>query len=192
MCEVHVGQEPAKVIFHVHKAVLGGASPFFKAALTGNFIEATTNKLALPSEQPVIFSGILKAIYSGTETGILKAFAYDPAGSTALEVAGRPVFVELWLSLDRLQLNAMKLAFMSFLNNQPLNNFRPYVSVENVVYVYQNTFDKSPLRSVMVEVLVPAIVRDPKMLDGFAGQCGQDTGIGNGPCCCASSECLRG
>jgi hypothetical protein len=167
MCEIHVGQEPVKAVFHVHEAVLVGASPFFKAALNGSFIEATSKKLFLPSEQAAVFSGILKAIYSGTSTGILDAFCHKTTGSTALQVAGRPVFVELWLSLDRLQLNDMKATFMSFLNSLSLSNFSGYVSVAHVVHVYQNTCHKSPLRSLMLKALVPTIIKDPTKMSSF-------------------------
>jgi len=51
-------------VFAAHEDVLS-LSPFFCAALKGQFLEASTKKVDLPDEEPEIFSCILEYLYKG-------------------------------------------------------------------------------------------------------------------------------
>lgn len=57
-----VGREPR--IFAAHEDVLS-LSPFFTAALKGQFYESATKRVSLPDEDPQIFSCILEYLYKG-------------------------------------------------------------------------------------------------------------------------------
>ncbi|GAM88406.2 hypothetical protein ANO11243_064390 [Dothideomycetidae sp. 11243] len=50
----------------VHTAIICAASPFFKAALesNSNWLEGLSNTIALPEDDPVIFTAFLKRLYS--------------------------------------------------------------------------------------------------------------------------------
>ena len=52
-----------EVVFHIPKALLCATSPFFKAALDGNFQEKDTQLLKLPEEDPRIFAIINRWMY---------------------------------------------------------------------------------------------------------------------------------
>ncbi|RXG50211.1 hypothetical protein VDGE_01077 [Verticillium dahliae] len=51
-------------LFAAHEDVLC-ASPFFQNALRGNFMDGTTRRIALPDEEPEIFSSVLEFLYKG-------------------------------------------------------------------------------------------------------------------------------
>jgi hypothetical protein len=51
-------------LFAAHEDVLC-ASPFFQNVLRGNFMEAQTKRIALPDEEPEIFSSVLEYLYKG-------------------------------------------------------------------------------------------------------------------------------
>ncbi|KAI4215261.1 MAG: hypothetical protein LQ351_002160 [Letrouitia transgressa] len=57
-----VGCEPR--VFAAHEDVLS-LSPFFAAALKGQFFESTSKRIALPDEEPEIFSCVLEYLYKG-------------------------------------------------------------------------------------------------------------------------------
>lgn len=57
-----VGREPR--IFAAHEDVLS-LSPFFTAALKGQFYESSAKRVALPDDDPQIFSCILEYLYKG-------------------------------------------------------------------------------------------------------------------------------
>lgn len=51
-------------LFAAHEDVLC-LSPFFRAALNQNFAEGNTKRIALPDEEPEIFSSVLEFMYKG-------------------------------------------------------------------------------------------------------------------------------
>ncbi|KAI4240152.1 MAG: hypothetical protein L6R40_005285 [Gallowayella cf. fulva] len=57
-----VGREPR--IFAAHEDVLS-LSPFFTAALKGQFYESSAKRVALPDEDPQVFSCVLEYLYKG-------------------------------------------------------------------------------------------------------------------------------
>ncbi|KAL8716368.1 MAG: hypothetical protein Q9220_000275 [cf. Caloplaca sp. 1 TL-2023] len=59
---LEIGQEPR--LFAAHEDILS-FSPFFAAALKGQFYESTAKRVALPDEDPQIFSCILEYLYKG-------------------------------------------------------------------------------------------------------------------------------
>ncbi|MCJ1389099.1 hypothetical protein MMC18_001953 [Xylographa bjoerkii] len=57
-----VGREAR--LFACHEDVLS-LSPFFAAALKGQFYESTSKKVVLPDEEPEVFSSVLEYLYKG-------------------------------------------------------------------------------------------------------------------------------
>ena len=57
-----VGKEQR--LFAAHEDVLC-LSPFFQAALNRNFADGNTKRIALPDEEPEIFSSVLEFLYKG-------------------------------------------------------------------------------------------------------------------------------
>lgn len=55
---------PEQRLFAAHEDVLS-VSPFFSAALRGQFMEAHAKRINLPEEIPEIFSSILEYLYKG-------------------------------------------------------------------------------------------------------------------------------
>ncbi|KAL9116102.1 MAG: hypothetical protein Q9227_000471 [Pyrenula ochraceoflavens] len=55
---------PEQRLFAAHEDVLS-LSPFFQAALKGQFLESSTKKVVLPEEEPVILSAVLEYMYKG-------------------------------------------------------------------------------------------------------------------------------
>ncbi|KAL8827763.1 MAG: hypothetical protein Q9191_002991 [Dirinaria sp. TL-2023a] len=51
-------------LFAAHEDILS-LSPFFAAALKGQFYEAATKKVELPDEEPEVFSSVLEYLYKG-------------------------------------------------------------------------------------------------------------------------------
>ncbi|KAL2844136.1 BTB/POZ protein [Aspergillus pseudoustus] len=52
-------------VFHVHRAILCSQSPFFKAAINGNFKEAMTNTIDLPEDDLWTIEHVLSFLYVG-------------------------------------------------------------------------------------------------------------------------------
>lgn len=66
---LHVG--PDAVVFHACEATLCRV-PFFRAALQGQFREATEKKITMPEEKPEIISALIEYISTGSYT-----YTYD-------------------------------------------------------------------------------------------------------------------
>ncbi|KAF2859545.1 hypothetical protein K470DRAFT_300208 [Piedraia hortae CBS 480.64] len=57
-----------RTTFQIHKELLTSASPFFSAALNGNFTEGILQSVKLPEEKPEIFEWFLQWLYTGSLT----------------------------------------------------------------------------------------------------------------------------
>lgn len=62
---LHVG--PDAVVFHAYEATLCRV-PFFRAALQGQFQEATEKKITMPEEKPEVISALIEYICTGNYT----------------------------------------------------------------------------------------------------------------------------
>lgn len=80
--EILVG--PDAVVFHAYETTLCRI-PFFRAALQGEFKEATEKKITLPEEKPEIFSALLEHLYTGNYT-----YLHDAPDATATPVPDLP------------------------------------------------------------------------------------------------------
>lgn len=77
---LHVGPDP--IVFHAFEATLCRV-PFFRAALQGQFREATEKKITIPEEKPEIISALIEYICTGNYT-------YTYADDTATDLNGAP------------------------------------------------------------------------------------------------------
>jgi len=66
---VYIEIGPEKQKFGMHKALLCRISPYFQAALTGNFEEAETGIIVMDDESPEVFTGFNSWLYSGSIFG---------------------------------------------------------------------------------------------------------------------------
>lgn len=61
---VHLTVGPEKEIFKLHKGLLCNASPFFKAALEGKFVESTNQAIDMPEDDAVMFRYLQLWLYT--------------------------------------------------------------------------------------------------------------------------------
>lgn len=80
---LHVGQEQLQ--FHVHEDTLSKL-PFFRAALQGQFREASEKSITMPDDDPSGVSAMIQFLYVGNYT-----YAYDPASVQPPEGSETPV-----------------------------------------------------------------------------------------------------
>lgn len=77
---LHVG--PDAVVFHAYEATLCRV-PFFRAALQGQFREATEKKILIPEEKPEIISALVEYICTGNYTYMHDVDAATPTPDLA-------------------------------------------------------------------------------------------------------------
>lgn len=61
---VHIAVGPKKELFRLHKGLLCSASPFFRAALEGKFVESKTQAIDMPEEDVVMFRYLQMWLYT--------------------------------------------------------------------------------------------------------------------------------
>lgn len=59
---LYVGAE--KAVYHVHEDLLFAASPVFKIALSGRFVESNTRSMELPDDDVEIMEPMLQWLYT--------------------------------------------------------------------------------------------------------------------------------
>lgn len=70
---------PDSVEFHAYQDTLCRL-PFFRAALQGEFREASEKKITMPEDEPEIISALIEFLYTGSYT-----YTYDPEATTVSE-----------------------------------------------------------------------------------------------------------
>lgn len=80
---LYVGE--ARVEFHVHQDTLTEL-PFFRAALQGQFREASEKAIAMPDDDPTKLSALIEFLYMGNYT-----YAYDPTSVQPHEGSDAPI-----------------------------------------------------------------------------------------------------
>ena len=86
MADIIVG--PEKTRFHVHRDLAAHQSPFFAAALRGNFVEGRTGEVLLPDIEPKIFEHVILWMYQSKLDQAPQTFFKDskPTYFTLLDI----------------------------------------------------------------------------------------------------------
>ena len=134
---VYVG--PDSHAFHVYKELLCHDSPFFKAALEGNFKEGHEQTVSLPEDDV----GTFKIYQTWLNTAQLR-YNFD-------HVEWWLCFAKLWVFADKIGSNDFKDrtvdAICATVKNNPNLN---WASAPAVCYTFDNTSSDSPLRDLVV------------------------------------------
>ncbi|THX26430.1 hypothetical protein D6D10_09702 [Aureobasidium pullulans] len=126
--------EKSKQGFHIHKGVLSFWSDYYRGMLNGSFREAKKKTLT-SDEDPYIFT-------------IFESFCYTNQLTDGAVTKGTDLLfttlVRLWIFGDRVIAPALQnMAMTALMEKSVTGNVVP---IERVLYVYENTMPRSPLR----------------------------------------------
>ena len=127
--------------FMVHTELLCHYSPFFKAAISGNWTEAKTGVVNLPNDEPRIFEIFQSYIYAGSLDLLPE------------QVSDASLLVALWVFADKMQFPGLQNAAIEALRHQacnPPSHFR----LKDLQYAFDNTTEASPLRKFITDLYV--------------------------------------
>ncbi|KAL2045017.1 hypothetical protein N7G274_002792 [Stereocaulon virgatum] len=126
--KVIVGTETQKT-WSLPKKLLAHVSPFFDAALNGSWVEATSNDISLPEDNPAAFETFVQWIYSGK----LVTGSMDDI----------PRYIRAWTLGDKLRCPAFQDCAMLHLLHL---HMRVYVEPKTVQLAYEGSMAGSRLR----------------------------------------------
>ncbi|KAI9676800.1 MAG: hypothetical protein M1829_002895 [Trizodia sp. TS-e1964] len=143
---------PTEDSFAVHKAPVCEVSPFFRAALDGNFRESKEGIIKLPDEDPKIFGCFLHWLYNKrlrTPTD-----GIDVLDKTNKKVIPWMVLIQLYLLGERLQVAGFKNAAVDALALKSAKGQEALPAAHAIHHAYENTHDSSPLRRLLVDLFI--------------------------------------
>ncbi len=142
MVQLKVG--PNATLFHVHKDLICGSSPFFKAAFTGGFKESECS-INLEDDDPEVFENIIQWLYRRNLETL----------SSIEAVADENYFMDLVRSYtlaDKYGITALQNDVMGLLRGT-LKSLKS-LQLTHAKYVYENTAHGSQLREFLVACFV--------------------------------------
>ena len=137
---LHVGKDLSKKTFRIHKGLLCDASPVFKAELEGSFKEAVEQTIDLPEEDVTVFDMFMLWIYGGSlleKEESAKSFT-------------QKTVINIYVFAEARHMPGLQNAAIDLLIDQMVASNQ--VEIENVKYIYENTWVTSPLRKLYVAV----------------------------------------
>lgn len=165
--EVHVGAAGKTKTFTAHKDVLIGSSKFFANALNGSWKEAKDNCVNLPEDDADLFGHYIKLIYFrhiDIPEELNPADGDLESQSNRLSCREYNFLAKLYILCEKLQdlraINLVMDAFVENTNRKQANDKFYYPSDRVVSFVYENTPEKCPLRSYLVDCHVFAGRKD--------------------------------
>lgn len=142
-----VGTGYATKTWHLPKELLVNASPFFAAALNGNFFEATSNVIALPEDSPDAFSLFARWLYVGKIGSV----------SVALNVDRIEQSIVILMALVKACVLGDKLGCLIFRDLAMLGLFQYHseelIEEEEIRYVFDHSAQGSKLRQFTIDQL---------------------------------------
>ena len=135
--QVIVGQE--NKLFNVHKGVLCGVAPFFRAAFDGQFVEGTEQVLRLPEDDPTLFRHFQLWMYT-------KQILDDVE---ALDRVTYKLLIDLHIFGDKYGIPDLQDAAIDVLIDKAIATKVYPTSLFD--HVYQNTASDSPLRGLCID-----------------------------------------
>lgn len=142
MATIEVGAGTKKQTFHVHRDLISFYSGYFKAALKGGFAEAASGVIKLETEEPAVFEGFVKWLYT-----------HKPRTDKITHADNMQYYmqiVKLWIFADR--------RGVPLLMNEMIDLFHQsvveiWITPGNTIReVYDNTTENSTLRRLLVDV----------------------------------------
>jgi BTB/POZ domain len=138
---VQVGSSPES--FHVHKSFLCNASPFFRAALEGQFKESAEGVLKLPEDSPDTFERFLSWLYLN-EYKVMGRKKDRSSEGFWREVVRDHSFAE------KVQVGAFQKTIIdNLLHEYKFSKLKP-MSLKSVLHIYAETSETSSLRRLAV------------------------------------------
>lgn len=139
--------------FTVHKTLLSNASPFFASALNGPFVEATSNTLALPDQEPAAFEILYTWLYTNhvgrAESYAKHALPGDVALLRALKLADATMTARLATAVyarlcqtfnaGEARMPSEKFIFELYNSNIPLAKLKEYIVAHCGYWVQHDT-----------------------------------------------------
>ena len=135
--QVKVGQE--EKVFTIHKGVLCGVSPFFRAAFEGQFVEGTEQVLRLPEDDSTLFRHFQLWVYT-------KHILED---GEALSTVKYKLLIDLHIFGDKYGIPGLQDAAIDVLIDEVIAT--KWYPTSLFDHVYQNTASDSPLRGLCVD-----------------------------------------
>lgn len=129
-----VGKE--KQVFKVQKVLLCSSSPFFRAALEGNFKEAAEQKIEFPEEQEDVVERFVLWLYS----------------SSVLEKGETPCSLSLHFMIRFYVFAEARL--ITTLQNEASDLLGRHHDIPPVAYAYSLTSSSSPLRRLVIDMTI--------------------------------------
>ncbi|KAK0112499.1 hypothetical protein ONS96_001735 [Cadophora gregata f. sp. sojae] len=123
--------------FQVHKNYLCHYSPYFRAALTGPFIESSDQSVQLEDTSPSIFGIFVNWLYTQT---LINKSSEQPLSSHLFK---------LWILADKMLIPRLQNDILSMLEEARKSKGLPSAVF---AYVYENTAEGSVLRRYIVEM----------------------------------------
>lgn len=140
---IKVGVRPNRKTFHVHRDILSFYSGYCKAALCGGFAETYTGVIKFETEEPTVFEGFIKWLYTNKHRAnkITKANAVEYYMS----------IVKLWSFADRKDVPLLMNEMVDLLHQSMIEVWElPNSTI--LQEVYKNTAEESCLRRMLVDM----------------------------------------
>ena len=135
---------PEEKIFLIHSSFLTEASTFFKAAITGNFQEASANEIKLPEERVMTFEYFVRWLYRGCRDELAPTDDSDFCNGRIKNI------IDLYVFADKIGCQELKQALVRELYFLAVES-RPFCyPVDSVEYLYSCPITAEPLREITV------------------------------------------
>ena len=134
MIDVIVGMNAN--LWKLHKKVICGHSPFFSAALNGHFAEGIQQKVELPEDDNAIFTLFVLWIYT-------KYFENDSL----------PDLLKAYVLGDKLGAVNFRSSVIDKIHNMHTNASKCRFTLEQALWVSENTLPDSSLRSLTIDTI---------------------------------------
>ncbi|KAL8952748.1 MAG: hypothetical protein Q9222_001359 [Ikaeria aurantiellina] len=137
---VLVGPKDASHTYVTHAEMLAHHSPFFKIAMTGNWLEAKTGVIELPEDD--------WRVYEVFQNWLYQEILYVDVDA---EIPG--FLLKLWVFGDKVQVAAFQNTVIEVLRLQRTNPNRLF-NQKDVRYAFDHTDDGSPLRQLILDMFI--------------------------------------
>ncbi|ERF70748.1 hypothetical protein EPUS_05100 [Endocarpon pusillum Z07020] len=143
---IYVG--PEEEIFIIHSSFLTEASAFFKAAITGNFKEATANAIKLPEECVETFEHFVRWLYRGCRDELIPTNDLSICGARIKNI------IDLYVFADKIGCQELKQVMVRELYLLVLKSGSLCYPLDSVGYLYSRPITAEPLREITVAFYV--------------------------------------
>lgn len=137
-----VGTGANRQTFYVYRDLLSFYSGYFKAALNGSFAEANTGIIRLATEEPAVFTGFVKWLYTHKH----RADKITDANDTEYYMS----IVKLWIFADRRDVPLLMNEMVDLFQQSMVASW--ILPSGTIKEIYNNTTQESALRRMVVDM----------------------------------------